>query len=59
MRISSHAQLANRTMRNHTWLLLKPLCLGLVVMEAKLMLTPEGRSCWLKAGGKKREGAVI
>ena len=59
IRVSSLAQLAKRTMRNNTWLLLKPLCLGLVVMQPGLMLTPEWRSCWSKAGGKNMEGAVI
>ena len=59
IRISSHAQSANRAMRNNTWLLLKPLCLGLAVMQPGLMHTPGWRSCWPKAGGKNVEGAVI
>lgn len=59
IRISSHAQSANRTMRNTTRLLLKPLCLGLVNMQPGLMPTRGWRSCRPKAGGKNVEGAVI
>lgn len=51
IRISSHAQSANRAMRNNTWLLLKPLCLGLAVMQPGLMQHLGG-----EAVGQRQEG---